>query len=332
MNLSELHSDKQPSVLITGGAGFIGSHLAPAFLKIGFKVRILDNLSTGTLENLPVHPDLSFTNCSILDENALKSLAGFDLVVHLASVVGMKLAKQNPVLTYQTAVKGTNNILKYTGNTPIVLCSSSSVYGLSDTGIKMREDAAITDGNLLDYDGGTLGYACGKRHMEQLGIAAAAAGRKVLIVRPFNVIGLRQVGTYGMVVPAFIQAAMADIPLRIFGDGNQTRCFSDVNTFVQSLIRLLSIDLAWQPGSNIVNLGSDQTVSINALANKIIRAIGSASAIEHVPFKSIFPGQVDVQNRLPDTSYSKSLLGDISWPNIDDVINTFLDIRSISNG
>ncbi|CAG5070560.1 dTDP-4-oxo-6-deoxy-D-allose reductase [Dyadobacter sp. CECT 9623] len=331
MNLSVLHSGKRPSVLVTGGAGFIGSHLVPAFLKIGFKVQVLDNLSTGLLENLPVHPDLSFNQASILDEAEMRNLGKFDLVVHLASIVGMKLAKQDPILTYKTAIKGTENVLRYTGDTPVVLCSSSSVYGLSDTGTRMREDAEIAENSLLDYDGGILGYACGKRHMEELGIAASASGRQVLILRPFNVIGVGQVGTYGMVVPTFIGAAMAGMPLRVFGDGNQSRCFSDVTTFVQSLIQLLSTKMAWRPGHNIVNLGSDQTVSINLLALKIINAVGSSSVIEYVPFKTVFPGQKDVQNRLPDISYSKTLIGDINWPIIDDVIKTFLDVKSIAS-
>lgn len=330
MTTFNLFSTSLKSVLITGGAGFIGSYFVRKFLKMGMQVHVLDNLSTGTMDNLPEHPNLSFYNGSILDNERLGDLPKVDFVIHLASIVGMKLAKKDADLTYLTATKGTENILKYTGNTPILLLSSSSIYGLIETDEKVKENTIITIDNLKKYDGGVLGYACGKWHMEQIALKSSNSGRSVLIIRPFNVVGPRQVAKYGMVLPSFIDAAIKNMPLKIYGDGTQYRCFSDARLFVDCIVKLIQIREVWTLGNNIFNIGSDEIVTIQSLAEKIIKLTQSSSKIIHVPFENVFPGQVDVMARRPDTSLVKPYISEIIWPSIEESISNFLSVTDIA--
>lgn len=314
-------------VLITGGAGFIGSYFVRKFLKMGAYVDVFDNLSTGTLRNLPKDANLLFHYGDILDEKKLKILPKVDLVVHLASIVGMKLAKNNAKLTYDTATKGTENVLRYTHDSPVLLLSSSSVYGLLETNKKVKENVDITLNDLKKYDGGVLGYACGKWHMEQIALNASTKGRKVLIIRPFNIVGDRQLPDHGMVLPSFISSVLNNLPLKVYGNGKQYRCFSDVNVFVDSVIKLMQSKYVWNVGNNIFNIGSDSKVTIQFLAEKVIEITRSSSRIIHVPFQDIFPNQVDVLARTPDISLVNQYIANILWPSIDDIIEKVFEYK-----
>jgi UDP-glucose 4-epimerase len=309
------------TVLITGGAGFIGGHLARKYLAMDYRVYVLDDFSTGLEENLPIDPNLFIHRHSILDKACLKQFAHADLIIHLASVVGMKKVKQDADLTYRTATEGTRNVLECLAGIPTVLFSSSAVYGMTGTESRCSEFDELNENGLTQYDGGIPGYATGKRHMEQIGLSKARDGRKVLIVRPFNVIGERQLSNYGMVVPKFIKAAMSDMPLIVYGNGLQSRCFSDVNTFVDAMVKLIHCDAAWVPGGNIVNIGSDKPTTINSLAQITISLCGSRSTLEYLPFHEVFKGHVDVQGRIPDTTKFTDLAGHIEWPGIEQAVN-----------
>jgi UDP-glucose 4-epimerase len=183
--------------------------------------------------------------------------------------------------------------------------------------------------DLRGYDGGVLGYACGKWQMEQIGLQAANAGRKVLIIRPFNVIGSRQASKYGMVFPTFIKAAIKHEPLTVYGDGMQTRCFSYVEVFIDCVLKLIQNDNAWTLNNNIFNIGSDEIVSIRSLAEKIIQAAKSNSPIVHTPFQNIFPGQADVLGRVPDTSVFNQFIGEIKWPSVAQIIANYITQNSL---
>jgi UDP-glucose 4-epimerase len=278
------------------------------------------------MNNLPQHDNLIFHHGSILDSTRLEGFKDIGLVIHLANMVGMRLVKSYEQLAYDTAKIGTTNVLEHTGDAPVVLFSSSSVYGLLTTTKRVREDESLSLRECLAYDGGNLGYACGKWETEQLGLDEAKKGRKVLILRPFNVIGPRQVSDYGMVVPKFIEQASRNEPLTIYGDGTQSRCFSWVDTFIDCIFQLMQQERAWQSGNNIVNVGSDQITSIRSLAEEVIRATDSISAIEHIDYDKIFRGQKDVLSRVPDTTYGESLYGQVQWPGISDIIGRMLEV------
>lgn len=301
------------SVLVTGGAGFIGSHFVNEFLNMGLTVHVVDNLSTGLKDNLPDHPNLNFYYGSIMDKLFLKQIPNVDLVIHLASIVGMIRAKKDSSLAYHTATVGTENVLNITKNAPTILFSSSSVYGLKNTSEKLSESTLIDQKNLLALDGGELGYANGKRDMEKLGLKYSANGRKIMIIRPFNVFGSKQIDEFGMVIPKFIKQAINDQPITIFGDGSQSRCFSNIETLVDCVFKLMDINDSWNLGNNIINVGSDESISINDLADKIIKYSESKSVKTYLPYNKIFPGQVDVYTRVPDTSHFHKLCGSVDW-------------------
>lgn len=318
------------TVLITGGAGFIGNYIVKRFLKSGVNVHVLDNLSTGTLNNIPPHPNLIFHHGSILDKPFLRSLKkfNFDLILHLASIVGMRLATKYQPLVYQTATTGTLNVMETFTNAPIVLFSSSAVYGM-DHKWAVKEDQAISHDQLLKYDGGKNGYACGKWEMEQLGLKAAKDGRKVLIVRPFNVIGTKQVGTYGMVVPTFIKQAIDGRPLTIFDDGFQIRSFSCVDTFVKCLFKIMRFHEVWEIGKNIINIGSRNGYSINDLAFIVLEETHSASVICYHLYEEFFPDHKDVIYRVPDTTYGEKFYGKVEWPTLREIVKNILNAMAI---
>ena len=305
-----------PRILVTGGAGFIGGHLVNALVEAGFTVTVIDNLDTGSKENL--HPDVKLIVSDIRDEKSLKRLApSIDAVIHLASVVGMRLAHQAAEKSYDISSSGTRLIFN-TFKVPIVLFSSSAIYGLVNTET-VNEKQTITENDALDYDGGKRGYAAGKLAMEKLGIEFSRH-QPVLIVRPFNVIGPRQVGTYGMVVPRFISNALNKKPLIIYDDGQQRRSFSDVFTFNDYLLGLISCESSWLPGSNIFNMGNRTDNSILELAELVIEQTGAKPCMEFIPYSDIFPNKLDVRNRKPDISHLENCLGEIRWPTLKQTI------------
>jgi len=318
------------TVLITGGAGFIGNYIVKKFLKAGVNVHVLDNLSTGSLSNIPAHPNLTFHNGSILERPFLRSLRkfNFDLILHLASIVGMRLATKYQSLVYETATTGTLNVMQTFPNVPVVLFSSSAVYGM-DNKWAVKEDQAIAHDQLLTYDGGKNGYACGKWEMEQIGLKAAKDGRKILIVRPFNVIGTKQVGTYGMVVPTFIHQAIDGKALTIFDDGFQIRSFSCVEVFIKCLFKIMEFDEVWEIGKNIINIGSRNGYSINDLAFIVLEETHSSSVIHYHLYEEFFPNHKDVTYRVPDTTYGEKFYGNIEWPTLREIVKNILSVMAV---
>ena len=313
-----------PRLLVTGGAGFIGGHLVNALVESGFSVTVIDNLETGDRNNL--RSDVKLIVDDIRDEKILKRLVpSIDAVIHLASVVGMQLAHRQAEKSYNISSTGTM-LLFETFRVPIVLFSSSAIYGLTSSK-SVNENQVISEEDALNYDGGKRGYATGKLAMEKIGVDYSKR-QPVLIIRPFNVIGPGQVGTYGMVVPNFINNALENRPLVIYDDGQQRRSFSDVYTFNNYLLNLISCESAWCVGSNIFNIGNKIDNSIIELAHKIIEQTGNNPGIEFIPYKKIFSNKSDVRNRKPDIGHLEKQLGPITWPSLELVINSILEFDS----
>jgi UDP-glucose 4-epimerase len=307
-------------ILVTGGAGFIGRHLSAALQQAGVEIRVLDNLSTGTPDNLFADTELLVGDVrNRADVHA--AVADVDCIIHLASVVGMRLAADEANLAYDVAVNGTTTVLNESGAVPVVIASSSAVYGLDDGATPRAEADALDYRELLVSDGGHRGYVSGKWQKEALGMRAARSGRAVMIVRPFNVVGPGQTGLYGMVLPNFIRQALAGTALTVFDDGEQTRSFSCVHSFAATLLRLLACPHAWLSGSNIVNIGNPQATRIIDLACLVIAATDSSSGIEFVPYQEIFPGRRDTRARRPDCNRLEELIGPTDWPAIETVVD-----------
>ncbi len=319
------------AVLVTGGCGFIGHHLVQRLLGSGRRVIVVDDISTGALENLPAHPALTVVTASILDDDAWRAAGEVDRVYHLAGVVGMRLATREREHAYRVAVEGTERTLAATGDAPIVLFSSSAVYGRRHAA-HASESTVLEERDTLDYDGGQPGYATGKLRLEQFGLTAAAQGRRVLIVRPFNVIGARQSAAYGMVLPTFLDRAFAGHPLEVHDDGLQTRAFSDIDVFLETLERLVDEPAAWDTPEPIYNLGTTDATSIIDLARHVVEAAGGASAIDFTPYASAFPGRTDVRARVPDSGRLDALLGPVAWPSCQDIVRRLCNQRRARAG
>ncbi len=327
MNNTKLNGQ---TILLTGGAGFIGSNILEVLLGKKCTVHVVDTLSTGLLENIPDHPNLHFHQGSVMDIDFLLSIKNvrFDMIFHLASVVGMRLALKHKNLTFETATQGTKNVLNTFKNIPVVLFSSSSVYGLTTSGACKENDIA-SDEELLDFDGGVAGYSYGKKKMEEIGLAEAAEGRKVLIIRPFNIVGHKQLHQFGMVVPRFIKQATENKKIQIFDDGKQVRSFSEVNTFLYCLFKLVENEAAWKKGENIFNIGYPRGCSINELAKIIIEETNSNAIIEHLPYDTVFPNHSDVKYRVPDTSHGEKYFGAVKWPSVRDITRQIISAEKI---
>ena len=226
-------------VLVTGGCGFLGGHIVPYLLNRGHKVTVLDDLSTGSLSNIPQeHPNLTFVQGSVLNLELIQNHAhNKDLIIHLASTVGMELVYSKPNESYVISKTGTENMLSTPSHIPIVLFSSSAVYGQTSLS-QVAEHQSVTLDDALSYDGDVYGYAVGKWELENLGKLAMKKGRQVMIIRPFNVVGTGQSSAYGMVVPNFIKKALHGNPVTIYDDGNQSRSFTCVETFTYCLYKL----------------------------------------------------------------------------------------------
>ena len=304
-------SRKKPT-LITGGAGFIGSHLAEALLANGTKVTVLDDLSTGCAANLTSvssHADFAFIEGSVLDEAVVRAaMHGCETVFHLAAAVGVELVVRSPVSTIETNVHGTETILNAAADSPSVrrvfLASTSEVYGRSEAG-RFRE----SDDLLIGLPGvGRWSYAASKLLDEFLALAfCREKGLGTCVTRFFNTVGPRQTGRYGMVLPRFVAAALRGEPLTVFGDGCQTRCFCHVEDTVRALLLL-----ADRPNveGEVFNIGTGREVSINELAELVIRQCGSASPVRHIPYEEAYePGFEDMRRRVPDTSRLEETTG-----------------------
>ncbi len=295
-------------VLITGGAGFIGSHLVDTLLSLGDDITIIDNLSTGRIENLAHCKDqVRFIESSVSD--ALPTLAGerFDEIYHLAAAVGVELVLTDPVGSIHTNVNETYEVLQFAhdnGNARVLVASSSEVYGKPGTSVFSENDDLL----LGSTETTRWSYAHAKALDEHLAIGFASQyGLDTVCCRFFNTVGPRQVGRYGMVLPRFVQAAHEGTPLRVFGDGTQTRCFCDGRDVVRVLPALLRT-----PGCSgrIYNVGSDRPISILDLAHLVKATLGSESPIELVPYDEAYPqGFEDLRHRKPDLDRIRSAVG-----------------------
>ncbi|MGF1632524.1 MAG: NAD-dependent epimerase/dehydratase family protein [Phycisphaerae bacterium] len=286
--------------LITGGAGFIGSHLARRLLAAGQSVRIIDDLSTGRLENIRPLLDqgLNFIEGSVTDPTAMvRAMADVTAVYHLAAAVGVQLVVERPIHTIRTTVGGTEAVLEQAAaaGVPVLITSSSEVYGKGSR-VPFAESDDIVMG---PTEHSRWCYAYAKGIDEFLGLAYHRERQlPVRIVRLFNTVGPGQVGQYGMVLPRFVEAALAGRPLRVFGDGRQTRCFCHVSDVTGAMVKLMASDRA---AGQVFNLGSDEEVSIDELARRVIRLTNSASGVEYVDYAEAY-GQPfdDLPRRVPD--------------------------------
>lgn len=315
----------QRSILITGGAGFIGSHLADALIARGDRVAIIDDLSTGAVANirhLKGHPNFSYTLDTIANEAVLAELIDeSEAVVHLAAAVGVQLIVQSPVRTIETNVNGTELVLRWAakkGKT-VLLASTSEVYGKSERTPFREDDDLVLGPSTM----GRWSYACSKLLDEFLALAYhKERDLPVIIARLFNTVGPRQTGRYGMVLPRFVRAALRDVPLRVYGDGQQTRCFCYVGDTVRALIALLDHPDAI---GRIFNVGNPQEVSILELAQRVVHLAGSSSPIVLVPYEHAYEaGFEDMRKRVPDISRLTALTGFRPTLDLDDIIRSVI--------
>ena len=309
--------------LITGGAGFIGSYLTEALLAQGNAVTVADNFSTGSRENLAAvegNPSLRIVELDITrDGNMLDELvAECDVLIHLAAAVGVEMVVNDPIHTLSTNVKGTENVLgpaaKYKKRT--IVASTSEVYGKSDNDTFTE----TVDLHLGSPYRSRWSYACSKL-LDEFYVMAYCQneGLPGTIVRFFNTVGPRQTGRYGMVVPRFAQAALNGEPVKVYGDGEQSRCFCHVKDVVRAL--MLLIDRPEAIG-NIYNIGSQELVTISELAQRVIARSGSSSTLEYIPYEKAYAkGFEDMRRRRPNTSALSALTG---WK-VEHTLNDILD-------
>ena len=313
-------------IFITGGAGFIGSHLSERLIAEGHELTVLDDLSTGRVENLSAIKGsnaLRFVEGDILDDALVQELAGdADMIFHLAAAVGVKLIMDEPSRSILTNINGTENVLRAAlkRKTPTFIASTSEVYGKA-TKFPFSEDDDLTIGATKNL---RWSYACAKTLDEFLALAyAREADLPVVILRFFNTTGPRQTGRYGMVVPNFVQAALEGRHLLVHGTGEQSRCFGHVKDVVESLIRLMAEPAA---RGQVFNIANDQEVTIRQLAEQVIAATGSRSEIKLVPYDSVYPvGFEDMARRLPDVSKLQRTIGFRPRRGLSEIISDIVD-------
>jgi UDP-glucose 4-epimerase len=315
-------------VLITGGAGFIGSHLAEAYLRRGDDVLVIDDLSTGTIENirhLKDNPKFHYTIDSVHNQPVTAELVDqSDVVFHLAAAVGVKLIVESPVRTIETNVRGTEVILALANKKKkkVLIASTSEVYGLS-ADVPFREDGNLVMGATTK---GRWSYACSKAIDEFLALAYWREKKlPTTIVRLFNTVGPRQTGRYGMVIPTFVKQALSGRPITVYGDGKQTRCFGYVGDVVGALIKLMDHPDAV---GNVYNIGSSEEISIVKLAEKVRQLTNSSSEIIFVPYDEAYEeGFEDMPRRVPDTSKINKLVGFKPDMALDGILSSVIDFE-----
>src|SRR6202050_4964329 len=315
-------------VLITGGAGFIGSHLAEVLLAKGDEVCILDDLSTGSAENirgLKSRHGFQYYFDSVMNKSLLAELVDeSDLVVHLAAAVGVRLIVESPVRTIETNVKGTELVLQAAQKKKkkVFIASTSEVYGKS-TAIPFQEDGDLVMG---PTDKGRWSYAASKALDEFLGLAYwKEKGVPVVVGRFFNTIGPRQTGRYGMVVPNFVRQAIEGRDITIYGDGSQSRCFTHVSDGVGALMRLAENESAV---GEVYNIGGNQEITILELAQKVQLLTGSDSPIVFVPYaKAYEEGFEDMMRRVPDLSKINALIGYAPKITLDEILESVIQYQ-----
>ena len=312
--------------LITGGAGFIGSHLSDALLNSGHQVLVLDNLAAGSIDNighLKGRDGFEYFIDTVNNEPLLAELIDrSDIVFHLAAAVGVKLIVEQPVYTIETNVHGTEVVLKHANKKKklVVIASTSEVYGKSED-VPFREDSDLVMGPTPKH---RWAYACSKAIDEFLALAYWKERKlPVIIVRFFNTVGPRQTGTYGMVIPNFVRQALAGEAITVFGDGKQTRSFSHVADIVGALLKLVAEPRAV---GQVINIGNTQEVSIRALAERVRDLTGSQSPIKLVPYDEAYEsGFEDMPRRVPDLTRIEGLIGYRPRYSLDDILTQVIE-------
>jgi len=320
------------NALITGGAGFVGSHLAQRCLDLNWKVAIIDDLSTGSIRNichLRSHPHFSYHVQSIFNEPLVSELVDdCDIVFHLAAAVGVRLIVECPVRTLETNVHGTEVVLKAASKKKkkVVIASTSEVYGKNGK-VPYEEDS---DSVLGATTVNRWSYACSKALDEFLAIAYWREKKTpVTVVRLFNTVGPRQTGQYGMVLPTFVQQALRGDPITVYGTGEQSRCFGYVSDVVESLVRIAQSSKAV---GEVINVGNDEEITINDLARKIKTAAHSRSVIVHVSYEQAYgPGFEDMYRRVPSLVKLERLIGYRPTTNVEQIIRCVIDYFGTTN-
>jgi len=308
--------------LITGGAGFIGSHLAERLLDRGDHVVLLDNLSTGSMENirhLKSSDRMEYHLDSIENRQLVAELVdGADVVVHLAAAVGVRLIVESPVRTIETNVNGTQHILEAAARKRklVLTASTSEVYGKS-TQVPFREEADLVLGPTTK---GRWSYAASKALDEFLALSYWKEKKvPVIVVRLFNTVGPRQTGRYGMVLPNFVRQALDNTPISVYGDGKQSRCFCDVRDTVQALVKLIDSD---RSVGEVVNIGNIEEITIENLALRVKQRTGSSSTVEFIPYdKAYEPGFEDMMRRVPCVDKLHAITGFRPQTPLDEIID-----------
>jgi UDP-glucose 4-epimerase len=316
-------------VLITGGAGFIGSHLSDAYLERGDEVYVIDDLSTGSIENiqhLKNNPRFHYTIESVHNQPVVAELVDqCDVIFHLAAAVGVKLIVESPVRTIETNVRGTEVVLSLANKKKkkVLVASTSEVYGLS-TEVPFREDGNLVMGATTK---GRWSYACSKAIDEFLALAYWREKKlPTIVVRLFNTVGPRQTGQYGMVIPSFVKQALAGRTITVYGDGKQTRCFGYVGDVVGALVKLMD-----QPSAvgQVFNIGSNEEVSILELARRVKELTNSSSEISFVPYDEAYEeGFEDMPRRVPDISKINALVGFNPEMKLDGILQSVINYHS----
>ena len=316
-------------VLITGGAGFIGSHLCDAYLERGDEVHIIDDLSTGSIDNiqhLKKHPRFHYTLDTVQNWAVLAELVDWcDVIYHMAAAVGVKLIVESPVRTIETNVRGTEIVLAAANKKKkkVLVASTSEVYGLS-TEVPFREDGNLVMGATTK---GRWSYACSKAIDEFLALAYWREKKlPTIVVRLFNTVGPRQTGQYGMVIPTLVKQAIARKPLTVYGDGKQTRCFGYVGDIVGALVKLVDHPDAV---GQVYNIGSNEETSIGQLAERIRELTQSESEIVHIPYTEAYEeGFEDMPRRVPDISKIGNLIGYKPQTDLDGILRQVIAYHS----
>ena len=320
------------NILITGGAGFIGSHLCETLIESSHSVVAMDDLSTGSLENiqhLDGNPDFQFVRETIMNSQVLDRLASeADTILHLAAAVGVKLIVENPVRTITTNIMGTEAVLSAANRygCKVLIASSSEVYG-KGVRVPFRED----DDRLMGSTSHSRwSYAASKAVDEFLGLAYHQQyGLPVVILRFFNTVGTRQTGRYGMVVPRFVRQALRGQPLTVYGDGKQSRCFADVADVTAAVVKLMDHPSAT---GQIFNIGTTEEITIRDLAQRVIDMIGSQSKIQYVPYDQAYaPGFEDMRRRVPSLDRISNLIEYHPKYTLNDILKKLLSLKNDRN-
>jgi UDP-glucose 4-epimerase len=315
-------------VLITGGAGFIGSHLCDAYIERGDQVFVLDDLSTGSIENiahLRHHPRFHYEIGSVHDQPVVAELVDLcDVVFHLAAAVGVRLIVESPVRTIENNVHGTEVVLRQAAKKKrkVLVASTSEVYGLSQQ-TPFREDGSLVLGATTH---GRWSYACSKAIDEFLALAYCREMRQpTVVVRLFNTVGPRQTGRYGMVIPTFVRQALNNQPITVFGDGTQSRCFAFVKDAVGALIGLMEHPDAV---GRVFNVGAEEEVTIGVLAKMVKSMTGSRAEIITVPYDEAYEeGFEDMPRRVPDIAKIRDLIGFNPTTSLEQILESVIEFE-----